>query len=79
MIVFIVSYLVCVLQYMISLVYCIFVVCANRLICGAQHSKADIAERGRAAVISRGPKSTPGADGSFERGFFPVVVHGRHG
>jgi hypothetical protein len=61
MIVFIVSYLICVLQYMISLVYCIFIVCANRLICGAQFSKADVAERGRAAVISEGPKRTPGA------------------
>ena len=36
---------------MICLVYCIFVVCANRLICGVQHIKADIAKRGRAAVI----------------------------
>jgi hypothetical protein len=42
-----------------DIVYCIFVVCANRLICGAQHSKTDIAERGRAAVISRGPKKAP--------------------
>jgi hypothetical protein len=46
---------------MISLVYCIFVVCANRLICGAQFNKEDIAERGRPAVISTGPKNrTPG-------------------
>jgi hypothetical protein len=59
MIVFIVSYLICVLQYMISLVYCIFVVCAKRLICWAQFRKADIAERGRATVISRGPKKHP--------------------
>ena len=36
---------------MICLVYCTFVVCANWLICGAQHSIADIAERGRADVI----------------------------
>jgi hypothetical protein len=38
---------------------CIFVVCTNRLICGAQHSKADIAERGRPAVISMGPQKAP--------------------
>jgi hypothetical protein len=62
MIVFIVSYLVCVLQYMISLVYCIFVVCTNRLICGAQHSKADRAEEQRGVghqCYQGGLKSTP--------------------
>ena len=51
--------LICVLQYMISLVYCIFVMCANRLNCGAQFSKADIAERGRPDVILAGPEKAP--------------------
>jgi hypothetical protein len=44
---------------MISLVYCIFVVCTNRLICEAQFSKADIAERGRPELITATIKKHP--------------------